>query len=251
MSVYVTGDVHGNAKDMKERIKGMNSNDTLIVLGDFGAEYGTYIQGSLKKACKKTEGKILVLRGNHDNRYWRDHVKSESGKFITDDGWHLENIYFGETLVQDKYPNIHYVLDCGGLYKVENYNILMVPGAYSVDKAYRLVKGLPYEPEELLTFDERNNLMNLAEVNKDIIDFVCGHTAPLKIESYIRYLFLDFINQNSVNKTMESWLDNLMYIIEDGKKFKNYFFGHYHDEKECGQNYTMLYNSVIDLKDYC
>lgn len=264
MTIYVTGDIHGSKTGVEQRIaqiENPTTDDIIIVCGDAGLEYGGQIQGSAKKAMKKFPGTWIILRGNHDTRYWRDHlVRHEIDGFNgnplvswTEDcfsGWHVSDKFGKGTLVQNKYSNIHYLPDAGGLYNIGGYNILMIPGAFSVDGDYRFAKRMPYEIEEQLHPYERDNLYKIAVDNKDDIDFVCAHTAPISVEFYIKYLFLDFIDQYSVDKTMEAWIDNVMRKVEDGKRFKHYFFGHFHDDKKLNEQYTMLFNSVVDLEDY-
>ena len=64
--------MHGFQRDAVSAIvqcHNATESDYLIVCGDFGAEYGGHIMGSFKKEFKKFPGKIIVLRGNHDDRY--------------------------------------------------------------------------------------------------------------------------------------------------------------------------------------
>lgn len=236
MTIWVTGDTHGNAADFHNiltQIDNPSADDYIIITGDVSLEYGNHIMGSCKKIMKKFPGKWIVMRGNHDTRYWRDHPDWP----ITKDG---------QFKYQEKYPNILYVRDGGQLSRIDEYNILFIPGAYSVDKGYRLSKGLPYEPEEQLTQIELANLALLAENFQ--IDFIIGHTYPFSIEKYLQYLFMDGIKQSEVDKTMECAIDN---ILSKNNIWKHYFFGHMHDDKKniLGK-YTMLYNTVVNLDDY-
>lgn len=263
MSIYITGDIHGMASDLRVRfgcIPNPIEEDKLIICGDFGAEYGSNINGRLKKECKKFPGDIIVLRGNHDNRYWANHtdvVTDANGEptQIPQKGWHIEvsgfqKSYWGKFLVQDKYPNIKYIHDAGGIYNIEGYNFLMIPGAYSVDKDYRLSNHFSYESREQLTKEEMLNLSYHTGLWHNEIDFVCSHTAPMKMESYLRYLFLGFINQGTVDKTMEHWLDDIAWEVEQSNRFKQWYWGHYHDDKVINQYYTMLYNNVVPVERY-
>lgn len=253
MTVYVHGDIHGSALEVKSclsQIKNPRANDVIVVCGDAGLEYGDSVQGSAKKAMKKFPGRWLVLRGNHDTRYWRDHADDT-------EKWHVETMFGNETLVQNKYPNIHYAKDEGGIYTLqgcgnENNGVkcLFVPGAYSVDKFYRLRNHYPYEYEEQLDYKEFSNLYDMAIESKDEIDFVFAHTFPLKMEGKLSYLFMDGIDQSEVSKNSEKWLDTIMGTIENGKRFKHYFGGHYHDDRELDGKYTLLYHNTVELEDY-
>lgn len=254
MTIYITGDIHGSSANVRERIAQIENpkeDDVIIVCGDAGLEYGSQIQGSAKKEMKKFQGTWLILRGNHDTRYWRDHTELINNEGIAPIGnWHFEDKFGDFTLVQNKYPNIHYIRDDGGIYSIGQYEFLCVPGAYSVDKFYRLTNHLSYEYEEQLSYTEGMRLHELAIFNANDIDYVIAHTFPKRIESKLKYLFLDCIDQKKVDKNTEKWLDVIMGEVSHGKKFKHFFGGHYHDDKELEDNYTLLYHTVVKLEDY-
>lgn len=240
MTVYITGDKHGSVVCYQRamgQIENPSANDVIIVCGDAGLEYDTSVMGSAKKAMKKFAGDWLILRGNHDTRYWRDHPT-----------WLVSNKYGAPTAYQPKYPNIHYILDEGGLYTIEEKNYLMIPGAFSVDGTYRRATGRDFEPEEQLTEIEQINLCKIACDNRDEIDYVCAHTFPLFQEDNLRYLYMDCIDQKNVDKSMEKFLDELMGEVEKGARFKRYFGGHYHDDKKLDEHYWMLYNIVVKVE---
>lgn len=255
MGIFITGDKHGMASDLRVTlgcVPNPSEDDKLIICGDFGAEYGQAINGRLKKECKKFPGEIIILRGNHDNRYWANHTNVDG---IPHDGWHIEvsdfqKSYEGKYLVQNKYPNIKYIQDDGGIYNIDGYMFLMIPGAYSVDKYHRLSSGMNYEPREQLTKEEMKKLSYDCGLWYNEIDFVISHTAPMKLEPYLRYLFLDFFDQSTIDKTMEHWMDDIAWEIEQDNKIKQWFFGHYHDDKVINQYYTMLYNTVIPIERF-
>ena len=238
--IFIAGDIHGdinNISNILNQIENPNREDKIIVCGDAGLEYGNIIMDSAKKAMNKFPGSWIIMRGNHDTRYWRDH------KFSSD--WYIKNNY----LIQEKYPNIFYVKDEGGFYNINNYNFLFVPGAYSVDKQYRLQNFFPYEPEEQLTYKEKKDIIKIALENKNKIDFVIGHTFPLKMKPYYSKMFLNFINQKTVDNNQEKFLDILMEEIEQGKNFKHYFGGHFHGDMRMNKFYTMLYKTIAEIGD--
>lgn len=252
--IFICGDIHGSVNSICgviSQIDNPKKDDKIIICGDAGFEYGTYIQDTAKRATTKFPGFWIVLRGNHDNRYWRDHTncKTDSSYLKAYQGWYIDENY----LVQSEYPKIKYVRDEGGLYKIDNYNFLFVPGAYSVDKFYRLRTNRPWNPGEQLDYKEQHNLLNIVlEANeKNIpIDFVIGHTFPFHRQPYYQRLFLDFLDQSSVDNSMEKFLNILSNEFEKNPSFKQYFGGHFHGDMAMGDKYTMLYRLVEDIKDY-
>lgn len=253
MTVYVRGDFHADKMDVKstiDRIKNPTEDDIIIVCGDASLEYGDYIMGDCKKIMSKFPGTWLILRGNHEVRYWRNHLTKTEYGLVPQDGWDFSDKFDEITLYQKKYPNIHYVDDAGGIYDIDGYCCIFYPGAYSVDKEYRLMYGLPYEMEEQLTYLEFKHLDNLTLDNKDDIDFVFSHTCPMSAEPLIKYLFISGIDQSKVDKTTEKWLDVYYSHLLDGKNFKHWFFGHFHDDKELNDTFTIVNNKILRLEDY-
>lgn len=247
MSIYITGDIHGNASNVRNiisQIKNPSKEDFIIVAGDAGFEYEQYIMGQAKKAARKFPGTWIVLRGNHDSRYW-----NHEG----DQGWEIITYLGCDYLRQTKYPNIWYLPDQGCIYRLGDFNILFIPGAYSVDKWYRLRSNYPWNPREQLSIKEQNDLDLLMVEWVDLgfdIDFVVGHTFPSKMEKYYDDLFMEGLNQATIDKSMESWLNHMSQFYETIPSFKHYFGGHFHDDRQLNDKYTMLYHNVENLADY-
>ena len=247
MSIYITGDTHGNARDICNaisQIKNPSKDDFIIIAGDAGFEYESYVMGQAKREARKFPGTWIVLRGNHDSRYWNHEY---------DQGWETIEHQGCSYLRQKKYPNIWYLPDIGCIYHLNDFNILFIPGAYSVDKWYRLRNGYPWNSQEQLSEEEMNSLHLLTIEWVDLgfdIDFVVGHTFPHKMEKHFRDLFMEGIDQSRVDKTMEYWLDEMADVYENASGFKQYFGGHFHDDRRVNKKYTMLYNEVENLADY-
>lgn len=244
--VFITGDIHGNhlsVADIINRINNPTEDDYIIICGDAGLEYGSYISQSTKMIMNSFPGYWIVMRGNHDTRYWRDHVTHGAPH----EGWSIIDDY----LIENIYPHICYIKDEGGLYNIGYWHFLFIPGAYSVDKNYRLRYCLPYEREEQLTYFEQHKLFNLVDDSNNCIDFIIAHTFPEKTQVYYKDLFINEIDQSKVDKTTEEFLDEIMKIIEEKHpEFKHYFGGHFHDDRELTDKYTMLYYDIVEASDY-
>lgn len=261
-NVYVCGDLHGNPHNIRyiiSQIEDPSENDFIIVAGDAGFEYQGYNMGQAKKEAAKFPGTWIVMRGNHDSSYWMQHtnyVDFQEGfadRIIADSKWETFLHQDGGYLRELKYPNIWYTYDWGGWYRICDYGILFCPGAYSIDKFYRLRNGYPWNPDEQLSTIEKEELYDLVNKCNQYnfpIDFVIGHTFPKKIEPYLQYLFMDGINQGNVDKSTEEWLDKMADIYENNYAFKQYIGGHFHDTKILTDKYTILYHAVVNLKDY-
>ncbi len=232
--VYVIADIHGSLQSLQERIRLMpmlTEDDYIIIAGDAGLMYGDYNMGSVKKFMKKLKCKFIIIRGNHDNRY-HDYARQNPDTWMfSDDGMYAW---------ENKYPNILYVKDGGGVYSIGGNSILFIPGAYSVDKPYRLARGLPFETREELTIDEADNLLEEAEQVR--FDYVVSHTCPYFLLPKLQYLFLDYVDQSKVSY----WTEKICQAVYDniGGNYKAWYFGHFHDDRYFEEeNLTMVYNS--------
>ena len=223
--IQVLGDIHGNALKLKALLKNKTEyteDDVVILAGDVGILYGGEKMGRLLKEMKSFPCKFIVMRGNHDDRYWASYPKREES-FETLD-------IFGSTLgYQKKYPNVLYVKDEGDILTIEGKTYLFIPGAYSVDKFYRIKQQMPYCPDEQLTTDEMNALTDRI-MKHDRIDVVISHTCPLSWQSQFEYLFLSFLDQSKVDKTTDKFLDYVNDLLIKRGGYDVWLFGHFHDD---------------------
>jgi len=251
--IFVVADIHGSAAVVKNIISLIGNptpDDIIIVAGDAGFEYGKHVMGSAKRAAHRFIGKWIVMRGNHDNCYQDSHThwNEEKQNYNLDAGWSWAED--GYSLYQNKYPNILYIPDNGGILKIKNFNFLFCPGAYSIDKMYRLRMNYPYNSNEQLSIEDMNKLIDIVkDWNKNgfDIDYVIGHTFPLYLERHYRDLFMSGISQTSIDKTTEKWLNIISEEYERNPAFKQYYGGHFHDSRVLDDKYTMVYQAPVQI----
>lgn len=233
MRYWATADWHGWLGNITDKcLANLDSDcfdDTYICLGDAGIHYGNYSQGQIKKWLKRFGGTWVILRGNHDKRY---------EKYGKEQGWEEQEWNGGSVWVQRKYKNIYYLPDAGGLYTINGRKVLMVPGAYSVDKEYRLRKGYPWEPDEQLTEKEAINLIDLAE--REQPEIILSHECPRSWHPYIKDLFLDY------DFPEDYWTNSICQeILKVDTNIKKWYFGHYHDQRKVDGVGQMVYNNRV------
>ena len=237
---YFTGDTHADLNRFYSienlfKKRGLNTNECgVIVLGDVGFNYflDHRDRNLKKKFIKNCNYTIYCLKGNHEAR-----PQQVEG---------IQKIYdtnvCGDVYYEEEYPNIKYFLDTSAsTYTINGYKFLTIGGAYSVDKFYRLQQGWNWFEDEQLSQGEMNYIENKSTGN--IFDFVLTHTCPLSWQP--TDLFLDAVNQELVDNSMEKWLEELINKIS----YKYYLFGHYHDDRRINDKAYMLFNSVIKLED--
>lgn len=101
----------------------------MIILGDVGVNY--YLDEydkKLKEWVKKYNFKFFCVQGNHEER--QKNVSS----------YHEVEMFDGKVFVEDENPNLIFAKNVE-LYNIDGKSILVVCGAYSIDKDYRINKG--------------------------------------------------------------------------------------------------------------
>lgn len=233
---YVTGDTHGDMtrfdffftdKSIKER-----EEMGIIILGDAGCNFykSTARQDKVKEELEKHGCNFYLVRGNHEDRpeniedmipIWHEEIK-------------------GIVWYQPKFPHIFYLKD-GETYAFCKYKVLIIGGAYSVDKWYRLANHWTWYPEEQLTEEEMKNIYS--NIKGQTYDFVFTHTCPLSWEP--RDLFLKNIDQSQVDKSMEKWLDK----VKENINWDIWLFGHYHADRLERPHVEQFFQSIESLDE--
>ena len=247
-NVFVLGDIHGAYQPVQNFYNYLNSLDTpldnvtLILLGDVGANF---FFDERDTAFKKKLGEYnltyFLIRGNHEERpsvcYRKEPEK-----------WNLETYFGGSVYVENDFPYIKYAADTPFQYNINGHSCLTLPGAYSVDKEYRIQNNLGWFKDEQLTSAE----MQIGEMlvkSDPQWDIVLSHTCPICYEP--TDLFLSSVNQKVVDKTMERYLGELEYNLD----YKLWCWGHYHQTrvypKFDDSDRIMLSNDIVlDLNKY-
>ena len=178
---------------------------------------------------------FYCVRGNHEER----------PENLPDIEEHFDPYVDGMVWMQPDYPHIRYFID-GNAYRINGHKTLVVGGAYSVDKYYRLARAAAggyagwFEGEQL-TEVERAEIMD--NVKGQHFDLVLAHTCPWEWEP--RDLFLSCVDQSTVDDSMERWLTELMRAID----WKEFCCGHFHDDRMLVPHARMLMFAIINLND--
>ena len=230
MSYFLTGDCHGDFKriDIFSKSHKTSIEDIMIILGDVGLNYDL---GKKDKRRKRLLSKLqityLCIHGNHEERPCN--IPSYKEK-----EWKGGIIYY-----EEEYPNILFAKD-GEIYDLDGKKAMAIGGAYSVDKDYRLMTGQPWYPDEQPSATIKAYVEEQLTKKNWTIDYVFSHTCPLKYEP--TDLFMNFLNQNKVDKSTEEWLTQ----IEQKTDYKKWYFGHYHGNRRY-TNAELLYEEIKEL----
>lgn len=229
--IYITGDTHGDFQRIFHFCgfhTHLTRDDIMIVLGDAGINYyGNQGDAGLKESIAKLPLTLFCIHGNHEMRPQR--LPSYIEKT-----WRQ-----GTVFVEKAYPNILFAKD-GETFDFNGRQAIVIGGAYSVDKYYRLEKGCHWFSDEQPSVDIRRQVEYKLDCIGWKIDTVLTHTCPLKYEP--AEVFLSFIEQSIVDKGTETWLDS----IEERLAYKRWFCGHYHTEKRIAK-LNFLYKSIEEF----
>ena len=245
----LTGDTHGGQSAVA-RLGNINRNMpeykpeeiAVIILGDAGFNF--WLNNTDKKYKKLVCAygyTIYCVRGNHEER-------PENLGYDLDYDPEVKGLVY----LDPNFENIKYLVD-GGEYWFGEHSALVIGGAYSIDKWYRLARA-GYTPEEAETADPKKcgwfkDEQLTSEECGDIwdkvqgkrYDFVFTHTAPLDWEP--TDLFLNGIDQSTVDKSMEVWLNKL----KDCFIWGVYCFGHYHADRLERPHVEQFYMECEDI----
>ena len=86
----------------------------------------------------------------------------------------------------------------------------------------------------------KKKVENVLEARSWSVDIVLSHTTPLKYEPV--EAFLPMVDQNTVDKSTEIWLDT----IEDRLKYRHWYAGHYHTEKNIDK-LSIMFESIREF----
>lgn len=235
--ILFTGDTHGQTLRVVSAIRRhkLGSNDAVVILGDVGMNYYGNDHGDRDRKRKlNREGvPILCIHGNHERRP------------ATIDTYKIKEWNGGKVYVEEEFPNLLFAMD-GEVYDLEGNKAIAIGGAYSVDKFYRLSRGLHWFPDEQPDEATKARVEAKLEALGWEIDIVMSHTCPKRfvpIEA-----FLPGLDQSTVDSSTEEWLDTIAARL----KYKRWYCGHWHIDKIVGNFiFLMNYFETFDRREKC
>ena len=240
MSLYVTGDIHAevdihhiNSQARKRNGIVLNPNDYLIITGDFGlpfspsdideynhkkGEYRFWINWLDKYPCK-----ILFVDGNHDNHEWWAEQK-------------VTKMFGGSVHVHPHSNNVIHLMR-GQVYTIEDKTFFTMGGAKSVDILHRK-EHISWWKDEMPSNTEYELAMKNLEKHNMSVDYVISHTCG---NSYLN----DLYTAHNEFDQLTSFFNHLEFDF--GLKFKHWYFGHHHIDKQIDDKHTCLYYNIVKI----
>ena len=226
--IYITGDIHGSLEPIYDLVEKYEpkEDDIIVILGDVAVNYtGRLRDKFIKEEMNNIGITFFCIHGNHENR--PQNIASYQEK----------NWNGGRVLYEEDYPNILFPVD-GDIFELEGNKCIVIGGAYSVDKFYRLRNGYNWWPDEQPSPTIKEYVEEQVKNHK--IDVVFSHTCPFK---YIpTECFMSGIDQSTVDNSTEQWLDT----IEEAIEYEAWYLGHWHTDKHIDKMH-FLFHSVETL----
>ena len=227
--LYVTGDTHGDLDfqkilDWTEATKLNKDKDYLVILGDFGYVWENKRDNYEKEKLdfiSRLPFTTLFIDGNHEN-----HGRLNAMRVVNFMGGKAHKVY----------GSIYHLMR-GQVYEIAGKRIFTFGGASSIDKHLR-TDGVSWWKEEEFNYHEANTAYdNLNKINWEV-DYVLTHSAPLSIRDKL-FEGNNLYKPSATERMLEAILRNI--------KFKRWYFGHYHIDKNMN-NFKAMYENIERMK---
>lgn len=232
MSIYITGDTHGehsigklSHKNWSES-RNLTKRDYVIICGDFGLLWQDrpsehWWLNWLDKIAPFT---TLFIDGNHENHHMLQNLESVE--------------MFGSAV--GKVNDSVYHLKRGHVYIIEDKKFFCMGGADSTDKEHR-VEYRTWWREEIPSYVEFERGYDSLYTYNYNVDYVLTHTVP---SSILHRLFC------KINMYFYERIDPVSEYLEDIENrlnFKHWYFGHFHHDVEIDDKFTCVYHDIIKI----
>ena len=249
--IYITGDCHGNFERFNVSIfpeqNEMTKDDSVIICGDFGGVWNKDEESKMETMildwldCKPFT--TLFVDGNHEN-------------FDRLTAYPVEEWHGGK--VHKIRPSVIHLMR-GQVYELEGKKIFTFGGASSHDisggilelddlnfkkkkkeldtgwKPYR-INHLSWWKEELPSVEEmEEGQRNLQKHNQEV-DFIVTHCASSSTAALLSH-----------GLYKPDLLTDYLEDIRQNVKFKKWFFGHYHDNRNVNAEEILLWEQIIRI----
>lgn len=219
MSIYITGDIHGRIERFKNNP--LTKEDIVIVLGDFGIPWNNDVQGDNNlKWLSEQPYTILFIDGNHED-------------FDMLYSFPKAEVYGG--IVHILVDNIFHLMR-GEIYTIAGKTFFCFGGATSVDRWWRTEHETWWKEENYNYMEALNAYDRLDKYNWKV-DYVLTHTAPVKFSKLL---------ENEVQHLQPCPTANFLSELEQNIKYKKWFFGHFHLNKDMDKA-RAVYEDVLIL----
>lgn len=226
MRLLITGDTHGDQISLTYMLKKLRRGDVLFVAGDFGYYFQLNrseeaFLNDLHFFLKRNDMYLVYVDGNHENHMALNDLP------VTE---------WCGARVHEVRPNIIHVLR-GEVLKIKGKKIFCFGGAFSIDRALRVLNETYWE-EELPTDKDYINANKNLQANRDEVDYIITHTCPQKVVASLN-------GRHSAREEIP--LQNYLQYVSEHARYDKWFFGHWHMDITVGK-ISGIYLDILDME---
>ena len=248
--IYCTGDTHGNwnrfSTDIFPEQKKMTRDDFVIICGDFGLWADTKEEKYWLDWLNDKSFTTLFIDGNHENFTRLNNefevVGFHGGKAhkVRDNIYHLIRGYVFD--ICDKK-----IFTFGGAKSHDIDDGIIDPANFKTKKDFQeeykrwvkagkifRVNNVSWWKEEMPTAEEMAFGLKTLAAHNFKVDFIITHCCPQQVVSMFSPYKADELTE---------YFD----AVAEKTKFKKWFFGHYHDNRQIMCDYVMLFEQIIRI----
>ena len=227
MAYYITGDCHGQFRKLSVFCAHHETTiqDTMILLGDVGVNFSMDERDIRRKRFLSAMSiTFLCVHGNHEER--PENIPTYQIK-----EWHGGKVYY-----EPLYPNLLFTKD-GEIYDLDGKKAIAVGGAYSVDKEFRIMTGIPWFSDEQPSAKIKAYVEQRLRENDWKMDYVFSHTCPI-----VYALEKKNYGFGKIDTSTEEWMGELRKKLQ----YECWYFGHFH-ENRAYTDAQLLYECILEL----
>ena len=223
--IYITGDLHGDRSRLSEKeLKRLKKDDTLIVCGDFGFIWdGSAKEDDFLQELGSRRYNILYADGTHENF---DLLQSKYRTTI----WNKGKVHRISGTCFHAYR--------GEVFEIEDQRIFIFGGGESNDRDMRADSGTWFRQEMPSVEEMQAGAEKIDEYHCEV-DYIITHEPP----SLVKSTMLVRGDADEVNK-----LNGYLEQLNRACKFKHWYFGSMHEDKQVTPVHTAVFRNLIPLK---
>jgi len=232
--LFVCGDLHGRSLDMQKlnttkwkEQKELSKDDVLIQLGDFGlvwyndSDRRAREEINFRKWLVNKKFTTAFLDGNHENHELLEQLPEDKK-------------WGGNVGVLKVNNDKIYYLKRGEIYTINDKKILIIGGAETQEKGE---EGKNWWKQELLSNNDKTNILNNLKLHNFEVDYVLSHTCPKSIGTELASLkfgggwsYSNSLFERYFFKMNDPVAHFLEFLLQEGLKTKEWHFGHWHHD---------------------
>ena len=217
MSIYITGDTHGERNHylhMREN-PAWTEEDVVLIAGDWGFLNRNDEEANAFLDLLETRPYTMCfVDGNHDN-----HALLNSLPVEVWNGGKVHRIR----------KNIFHLMR-GQVFTIQGKKLFTFGGAYSIDAAYQRLHNNWWKDEIPSDVEYKEAAANLA-AHGNQVDYILTHTAPQKIIRRMGY----------IEDPHDAELTGFFAYVMCATQYTHWYFGHWHEDRQVTDKFTAVW----------